>query len=82
MKISIKQIMIGLWFCSFIMILAKLFGIISFSWWLATSPIWFTLIIVIVSCASLFVFLLTRSDEQLDKIEERIEKAKIKYGIK
>ena len=72
----------GLWFSSFIMILAKLFGIISFSWWLVTSPIWFTVGLVAALCASLSIFLMTRTDEQLDIIEKRLEEYKTKYNIK
>ena len=72
----------GLWFSSFIMIIAKLFGIINFSWWLVTSPIWFTVGLIVVLCASLFIFLMTRTDEQLDGIEKRLEEIKTKYNIK
>ena len=82
MKISLGKIIGGLWFSSFIMILAKLFGIISFSWWLVTSPIWFTVGLVVALCASLFIFLMTRTDKQLDRIEKKLEEIKTKYNIK
>lgn len=80
-KISIGKIMGGLWFCSFIMALAKLFGVINFSWWLVTLPVWSTLSIFVVFVLSLFVFLMTRSEGQLDTIEKRVKEIEHKYGI-
>ena len=82
MKISLGKIIGGLWFSGFIMILAKLFGVISFSWWLVTSPIWLTVGLVVALCASLFIFLMTLTDKQLDGIEKRLEEYKTKYNIK
>ena len=80
-KVSISKIIGGLWFCSFIMALAKLFGVINFSWWLVTSPVWLTVSIFVVFVLSLFVFLMTRSEDQLDTIEKRIKENEHKYGI-
>ena len=80
-KVSISKIIGSLWFCSFIMALAKLFGVINFSWWLVTSPVWLTVSIFVVFVLSLFVFLMTRSEDQLDTIEKRIKEIEHKYGI-
>ena len=80
-KVSISKIIGGLWFCSFIMALAKLFGVINFSWWLVTSPVWLTVSIFVVFVLSLFIFLMTRSEDQLDTIEKRIKEIEHKYGI-
>ena len=80
-KVSISKIIGGLWFCSFIMALAKLFGVINFSWWLVTSPVWLTVSIFVVFVLSLFIFLMTRSEDQLGIIEKRIKEIEHKHGI-